>query len=78
MGSHPMKYLGIAHNEKERVLLPDAFIALETTQSYEVIEVGGDIFLLSFPLDRKRLSLIEKLTQQAIDDHRETLEGLAR
>lgn len=72
-----MKYLGIARIKNEKVLMPDAFKSLETTQSYEAVEVGGDIILISFPLDRKRLALVEKFTRQAINDHRETLEGLA-
>jgi hypothetical protein len=73
-----MKYLGVAQMEKGRVALPDAVTDAAEGQVYEVVEVGGDIWLLSPPLNRERLARLEKLTRQVITDHRHTLEGLAR
>ena len=73
-----MKYLGVARKEKGQVVMPDAFQEAEEGKLYEAIEIGGDILLVPSPLDRKRLSHIEKLAQHSIEEHRKTLEGLAR
>ena len=73
-----MKYLGVARKEKGQVVMPDAFREAEEGKLYEVIEIGGDILLVPSPLDRKRLARIEKLAQRSIEEHRKTLEGLAR
>jgi hypothetical protein len=43
-----------------------------------VVEVGGDILLMSPPLDRERLALVKKLARKSIAEHHQTLEGLAR
>ena len=59
-------------------MLPDALSEAEEGRQYEAVEVGGDIPLLVSPLDRKRLAHIEKLGRLSIEEHRKTLEGLAR
>ncbi len=60
--------------------MPDSFFDTEHTPSstYEVIEIGGNILLVPPPLDRERIALIKRLTKESIEDHRKTLEGLAR
>jgi hypothetical protein len=58
--------------------MPDSFQEVETGQLYEAVEIGGDILLISPPLDRERLTRIERLTRHSIEEHRKTLEGLAR
>jgi hypothetical protein len=73
-----MRYFGIAKNEKGLVVMPDAFREVETYPLYEVIEIGGDVLLVSPPLDRERLAQIERLARRSIEEHRKTLEGLAR
>ena len=73
-----MRYLGIARKEGERVLMPDAFRGVEEGKIYEVVEIGGDLILVPSPLDRRRLARIERLLQRSIEEHRQTLEGLAR
>jgi hypothetical protein len=73
-----MKYLGIMKQEHGHVTMPDIFHTIELQQNYEVVEASGDLLLLPSPLDRSRLSKIERLTKQSIKDHRQTLEGLAR
>ncbi len=73
-----MKYLGIARIEQGKVILPDTFQELESVPEYEVIAVGGDLLLITPPLDRTRLARIARLTEKSITDHRQTLEGLAR
>ncbi len=73
-----MKYLGIMKQEDGQVTMPDTFQSIELQQSYEVVEVCGDLLLLPSPLDRQRLARIERLTKQSIAEHRKTLEGLAR
>jgi hypothetical protein len=40
--------------------------------------LSGDILLVPSPPDRERLARIEKLAQRSIEEHRKTLEGLAR
>jgi len=73
-----MKYLGIVKRENGNLTMPDTFQEVETLHTYEAIQVGGDILLLSAPLDRERLKHIEELTNKSIEEHRSTLEGLAR
>ena len=73
-----MRYLGVARKKEGHVEMPDAFREVEGTGHYEVVEIGGDILLMPPPLDRERLSRIETLAARSIDDHRESLEGLAR
>ena len=73
-----MRYLGVARTRKGQVEMPDAFLTVEGTGDYEVVEIGGDILLTPPPLDRERLVRIEALAARSIQDHRESLEGLAR
>jgi hypothetical protein len=73
-----MRYLGVARIEDGRVVMPDGAAELTEGQCFEAMEVGGDILLISPPLDRERLSHIERLANQSIDEHRKALEGLAR
>jgi len=73
-----MKYLGIARKEKGQIVMPDAFQGVEEGQTYEAIEIGGDILLAPVPLDRARLARIEGLANRSIEEHRKSLEGLAR
>jgi len=73
-----MKYLGIVKHQDGNLTLPDAFEELEARPVYEAVQIGGDILLLSMPLDRERMHRIEWLTNRSIEEHRPTLEGLAR
>lgn len=72
-----MKYLGIARKEKGKVVMPDTFRNVEEGKTYEAIEVGADILLITSPLDQDRVAQIQKLTRASIKDHRKTLERLA-
>lgn len=73
-----MKYLGIVKKEKGTLAVSDSFKSVAEIRMYEAVQVGGDILLLSTPLDRERLKKIDELTETSIRDHRKTLEGLAR
>ena len=73
-----MKYLGIVKRQDRNLTMPDAFQKAARPGDYEAIEVGGDILLLSAPLDRERLKRIEDLAKRSIGEHRRALEGLAR
>ena len=73
-----MKYLGIARVENGTLVMPDAFREVAGQRDYEAVQVGDAILLLAAPLDRERLKRIEALTQASIDEHRSSLEGLAR
>ncbi|MDI7261080.1 MAG: hypothetical protein QME90_14325 [Thermodesulfobacteriota bacterium] len=73
-----MKYLGIVKRQNGNLSMPDTFQEVATPHTYEAIQVGGDILLLSAPLDRERIKQIEKLANQSIEEHRKTLEGLAK
>ena len=73
-----MKYLGIARKENGQIVMPDAFREVEEGRTYEAIEIGGDILLAPAPLDRERLAKIEKLAGRSIEEHRKSLQGLAR
>ena len=73
-----MKYLGIVKRENGSLTMPDTFKEVAPLQTYEAIQVGVDILLLSGSLDRERMKHIEELTNQSIEQHRSTLEGLAR
>jgi len=65
--------IGLRHQKK-----PDAFQEATAPGTYEAIQVGGDILLLPAPLDRERIKKIEELTKRFIEEHRSTLEALAR
>ncbi|MCD6508109.1 hypothetical protein J7M22_15995 [Candidatus Poribacteria bacterium] len=71
-----MKYLGIAKKEAGQIIIDTAGKLGEG--DYEVIEIGEDILLIPAPLDRRRLAYIEKLADISIDEHRQTLERLAK
>ena len=73
-----MRYLGIARQEHGRILMPDAFAEGEQDATFEAIEIGGDILLIPNPLDRERLARLQRLANRSIEDHRKSLEGLAR
>jgi len=73
-----MKYLGVARKEKGEIVMPDAFKEVAEGRTYEVVEIGGDILLVPAPLDRERLARIGKLAGRSIEEHRKSLEGLAR
>ncbi|MBI5866533.1 MAG: hypothetical protein HZB38_18855 [Planctomycetes bacterium] len=73
-----MKYLGTARCDNGHVVMPDGFAAPTPGQTYEVVEIDGDLLLTLSPLDRARQARIDELTQQTIRDHRKTLEGLAK
>ena len=73
-----MKYLGIVKKENGNLTMPDAFREATAPGTYEAIQVGGDILLLPAPLDRERIKKIEELTRRSIEEHRSTLEALAR
>ncbi len=73
-----MRYLGIARKENGQVLMPEGFQEVEEGRIYEALEIGGDILLISSPCDRERLTRIESLTKQSIEEHRRSLENLAR
>jgi hypothetical protein len=73
-----MKYLGIARVENGTLVMPDAFREVAGQADYEAVQVGDAILLLAAPLDQERLKRIEALTQTSIDEHRKSLEGLAR
>jgi len=73
-----MKYLGVAQKQNCQVLMPDTFTSVPNGQTYEAIDVGGDILLIVPPGDRERLLRIERLANRSIDEHRSSLEGLAK
>lgn len=73
-----MKYLGIVKRQNGNLIIPDTFWEVAEEHAYEAIQVESDILLLSNPLDRERLRRIEELTNRSIEEHRSTLEGLAR
>lgn len=73
-----MKYLGTARCENGRVIMPDGFSTPTSGQTYEALEIDGDILLTLSPLDRAQLSRIDALARQTIQDHRKALEGLAK
>ncbi len=73
-----MKYLGTIRNENGTFRMPDGFDAGGARDTYEVIAVGDDILFIADPLDRKRLESLLRLTKNSIEDHRESLDGLAK
>lgn len=73
-----MKYLGIVKQQDGSLLMPDSFRAIARGHLYEAIQVGSEILLIAAPLDRERLGQIQELADLSIEEHRRTLEGLAR
>ena len=78
MGVESMKYLGIVKQKNGSLVMPDAFLELAARPVYEAIQVGGDILLVSAPLDRERIKRISELADTSIEEHRSTLERLGR
>jgi hypothetical protein len=72
-----MKYLGIVKNKDCIMEMPDSFVQSFSDNIFEAVEVENTILLFPSPLDKKRLSSIEELTKQSIEEHRKSLEGLA-
>jgi hypothetical protein len=73
-----MRYLGIVRRQDGTLRVPDTFREAAGEQDFEAVEVGGDILLLSAPLDRERLKAVEALAERSVAEHRRSLEGLAR
>ena len=73
-----MNYLKIVKRQNCVLTMPDTFAEVAERRDYEAILVGGDIVLLPSPLDRERLKRIKDLANRSINEHRSTLEGLAR
>lgn len=73
-----MKYLGIVKRQRNSLTMPDAFLEVEEPQTYEAVQVGDTILLLSALLDKERLKRIGELADLSIEDHRKSLGGLAR
>ena len=73
-----MKYLGTVTRQDNHLTMPEAFRELAEQKTYEAIQIGDAILLLSAPLDRERLRQIEELAKRSIDEHRPSLEGLAQ
>ena len=63
--------------KKGVIVVPDSFKKIPDGQTFEAIEIGGDILFLS-SVDRERLSLIHRLTEVSIKEHRKSLEGLSK
>ena len=60
------------------LVMPDAFLELATQPTYEAVQVGDDVLLVSAPLDQRRLERIRSLADASIKDHRASLERLGR
>lgn len=78
-----MRYLGIVETKHGGQIILEGYNQERITEeddqiTLEAVEIEGVIVLVPAPVDRKRIAQIEKLTSQSIDDHRTTLEGLAR
>ena len=78
-----MHYLGIVEKRHGGQIILEGFGQEKITEeddqtTFEAVEIEGVIVLVPAPVDRKHLAHIETLTGQSIDDHRTTLEGLAR
>lgn len=73
-----MKYLGILKRQNCVLTMPDTFSEVAQAQDCEAVQVADDILLLPAPLHRERLRQIEDLANRSINEHRSTLEGLAR
>lgn len=73
-----MKYLGTIKNENGVLRMPDQFNSGQSPETYEAIVVGDDILLVANPLDRRRLERIDRLALKSIQEHHDTLDGLAK
>jgi len=77
-----MRYLGIVEKRHGGQIILEGYgqekITEEDQAAFETVEIEGAIVLISAPVNHKRIAQIETLIGQSIDDHRTTLEGLAR
>jgi hypothetical protein len=72
-----LKYLGIVKKEENRLLMPEGFKE-ENNKTYEALEIEGVIILIPSPIDKERLSQVERLIDISINEHRKSLENLAK
>ncbi|WP_273334458.1 hypothetical protein [Dictyoglomus turgidum] len=72
-----MKYPGIVKKEENRLLMPEGFKE-ENNKTYEALEIEGVIILIPSPIDKERLSQVERLIDISINEHRKSLENLAK
>ncbi len=72
-----MRYLGQAKYENGVILLPESLRLAEGT-TYAVLEIEGDLWLSPQSSDPQRLEEVARLARQVIEEHRETLEKLAK
>jgi hypothetical protein len=72
-----LKYLGIVKKEENRLLMPEGFKE-ENNKTYEALEIEGVIILIPLPIDKERLSQVERLIDISINEHRKSLENLAK
>ncbi len=73
-----MKYPGTVKRQNSLLTMPDTFEEVADGRECEAIHVEDAIFLLPGPLDREPLNRIEDLANRSINEHRSTVEGLAR
>jgi len=78
-----MRYLGIVEKRHGGQIILECYGQEKITEeddqaAFESVEIEGAIVLIPAPVNHKRIVQIETLTGQSIDDHRTTLEGLAR
>jgi hypothetical protein len=78
-----MRYLGIVEKRHSGQIILAGYdgekIANEDDQTaFEAFEIESIIVLIPASVNHKRLAQIETLADQSIQDHRITLEGLAR
>lgn len=73
-----MHYIGPVRNENGHLVMPDTFREQERAPVYEAVEIDGVILLSIPPLDRERIDRVRELAQQSINDHRISLEDLAK
>jgi hypothetical protein len=73
-----MKYLGSVKKEEGILVTPSAFSDVKNGQVFEAVEIDGDVLLVKAPLDKQSIERTERLARKVIDDHRKSMEGLAR
>ena len=78
-----MRYLGIVEKRHGGQIILEGYGQEKITEeddqtAFEAVEIEGVIVHVPAPVNHKRIAQIETLTGQAIDEHRTTLEGLAR
>lgn len=70
-----MRYLGVAKKKGSVLEMPSGFGDAET---YEVLELEGRIVLVPMPFEPMNAKEVERLARETIEEHRKTLEALAR